>query len=365
MNDFRLLFLINGLGIGNSTRCHAVMQRLHAKGVRIAVMTSGNGLWYFQGRPEVERIEEAEALHYGRGKKGLSVAKTLASTVRFTAILKNNARRVALLLDEFRPHAVVTDSEYTFLPLKRRRIPHIALNNSDVVVAAYRSYRNKPRSIAQQYRFVEQSDYLFHRLIPDLVISPTLDASIPELPGPFVRVGPIVRSGISSTPRVRSKPQIGVMLSGSVFGTPVALSRRSYPAKVLVIGRESLDDAEPPDGVRYLGKVRVNIDLIQDLDLAVVNGGFSAVSEFFAMRKPLVVVPVPNHAEQWINARTIGRLGVGLMADEDSLENTMVAALERFETLKGDYDRLPMPADGAEQAAAIIVERLESPVSLP
>jgi len=244
--------------------------------------------------------------------------------------------------------------------MKTRGIPHIALNNADVVVAAYRTYSDKPRNIAQQYRIVEHSDYLFHRLVPDLVISPTLDASMPELPGPFVRVGPIVRSGVSSAQPDSSKLRIGVMLSGSVFGTPVALRRRSYPAEIVVIGRDAPEGAPPPAGVRYLGKVRDNIELIRDLDLAVVNGGFSAVSEFFAMRKPLVVVPVPNHAEQWVNARTIERLGVGLMADEGGLENAMLTALERLKTLNGSYKRLPVPADGAEQAAAIIVERLES-----
>ena len=44
----RILFLVNGLGLGNSTRCHAVMQRLIEHGAEIQVVTSGNGLWYFQ-----------------------------------------------------------------------------------------------------------------------------------------------------------------------------------------------------------------------------------------------------------------------------------------------------------------------------
>jgi len=48
------LFLINGLGLGNSTRCEAVMEHLAEAGFRIHVLTSGNGLAFFRDKPLVE-----------------------------------------------------------------------------------------------------------------------------------------------------------------------------------------------------------------------------------------------------------------------------------------------------------------------
>ena len=53
---------VNGLGLGNSTRCHAVMQCLAAAGCRIHVLTSGNGLSYFQNRDGIESLSEMESL---------------------------------------------------------------------------------------------------------------------------------------------------------------------------------------------------------------------------------------------------------------------------------------------------------------
>jgi len=43
MNE-RVLFLVNGLGLGNSTRCHAVIERLLERGALVTIATSGNGL---------------------------------------------------------------------------------------------------------------------------------------------------------------------------------------------------------------------------------------------------------------------------------------------------------------------------------
>lgn len=40
-----ILFAVNGLGMGNSTRCHVVIQRLAAD-AEVHVITSGNRLFF-------------------------------------------------------------------------------------------------------------------------------------------------------------------------------------------------------------------------------------------------------------------------------------------------------------------------------
>ena len=75
----RALFLVNGLGLGNSTRCHAIIERLHSRRVVVDVITAANGLWYFEGRPEIDSLNEMEALTYGQRGGRLSVIKTLSA----------------------------------------------------------------------------------------------------------------------------------------------------------------------------------------------------------------------------------------------------------------------------------------------
>lgn len=355
----RVTFLVNGLGLGNSTRCHAIIQRLHARGADIDVITSGNGFWYFKGRPEIRQIDEIESLYYARNNGALSVGRTLGAAADLIAIQRRNTRRVYDILREHRPAAVIADSVYAFRPARRLGIPFLALNNADVVWRSFYRFKDRPASIKAQFYAVETMDLLFHRLIPELVISPTLDPALPASFANMHPVGPIVRQGYDAPPRTGAARKIVVMLSGSVFGTPVSFRRDDYPADIHVVGRTAPPDWQPRPGVTFHGKVLDTRALLVDCDLAVVNGGFSAVSEMFWMRKPMVVVPVPAHAEQWINGRTIKEMGVGLVAGVHNYEDVMLEAFSRIDEFRDGYNRIGAIPDGGEQAASLILDHVQ------
>jgi UDP:flavonoid glycosyltransferase YjiC (YdhE family) len=360
MSSARILFLVNGLGLGNSTRCHAIIQRLLRGGAEVQVVTSGNGLWYFRSVPGIARLHEIESLYYGAKDGRISIARTLAAVRDFIAILRRNGRRMAAIVSDWRPDVAVTDSVYTFRPFKRNAIPLVALNNADVVHQAYRRFGDHPKSIRAQFWCVEEPDYMFHRAVPDLVISPTLDPTLEEVGGNVRRVGPIVRPGFSPTVARAPVKCVLVMLSGSRFGTPVALSRRDWQFEIDVVGRQAPTDWDRGGNIHYHGKVLDNKALVEKADLVVVNGGFSAVSETFSLRKPLVVIPVPNHAELWINARTIEHLGVGMSAQESELESALDAAAQRVERFHDGYKKLGEIPDGTAQAADLIMSLVAS-----
>jgi len=356
----KVLFLTNGLGLGNSTRCHAIIQRLYARGACIEVVTSGNGLWYFEDKPEVSVVHEIQSLAYGSKDGEISIARTFASVAGMASTLRENARLISSLLDDIAPDVVVSDSDYNFLPVKRRHIPLAALNNSDVVWHSYFKFPDRPSSIRAQFFGVEMLDFGFHRLIPDLVLSPTLDRNVRQPGGNIKRIGPIVRAGYDPSHVHSPAQRAAVMLSGSVFGTPVNFSDTSYPVKIDVIGRTEPEDWVQNPEVRFHGKIKDTYPLLEKADLVVVNGGFSAVSEMFWMRKPLIVVPVPRHAEQWINARTVKHLNVGEIATQSNYESVMLNALDQLDVFKAAYDRLPPITDGAEEAATAIIELAEN-----
>jgi len=71
-----------------------------------------------------------------------------------------------------------------------------------------------------------------------------------------------------------------------------------------------------------------NTEFLAQADALVINGGYSAVSEAFVLRKPVFVIPVPGHAEQFINARLVSDLGLGFMATED---NVLTQLLNMYE----------------------------------
>ena len=352
----KILFLINGLGLGNSTRCHGIIQHLHSKGAEIQVVTSGNGLWYFADKIEITVMHEIEPLAYGSKDGEISILRTIGSITAMYGILKRNKNKLSNILDTFCPDAVVIDSDYNFLPVKRRNIPLVALNNADIVWHSYFRFKDRPTSIRAQFFTVEMLDFVFHKFIPDLVISPCLDNNVQQNNKNTLRVGPIVRKEYEATTKTTSSGSAVVMLSGSVFGTPVKFDRKSYPFKIDIIGREEPEEWGGSKVVTFHGKIKNTEPLLRGTDLVVVNGGFSAVSEMFWMKKPLVVVPVPRHAEQWINAKTIEYLGLGLIATQENYEDIMLKAAARIEEFRLGFEKLGPLEDGAKQASQAILQ---------
>jgi hypothetical protein len=331
------------------------MQKLGEAGVSCPVATSGNGLWYFRQQQDVGDLLELNALDYGASGGRISVLRTIMSVPEYVAAIRGNARVVEAAMDRLRPDAVVTDSTY----LRRRgrtcQVPLFAVNNADVVHTLYHRYADRPKSIRLQFHAVEELDFLYHRMVPDVSLSPRLDTTADAPPAPYVRIGPIVRPACLPSLTNGRPTRILMMLSGSRFGSTVALSQAPANCRVDNVG-PAAPVSPVPEHCRYLGRVLNTPALAAEADILVVNGGFSAVSEAFVMHKPLIVIPVPNHAEQWVNARTICELGVGMMARAEELEDALTCALDRIETFRAAYARLPSAPNGAEQAAARILE---------
>jgi hypothetical protein len=331
------------------------MQKLGAAGLSCSVASSGNGLWYFRQQQGIGEPVELQALHYGTAHGRISGMRTILSMPEYFATIRANAHIIDAAIDSLKPDAVVIDSTYLRRRGRTRQMPLLAVNNADVVHTLYRRYADRPNSIRLQFHAVEELDFLYHRMVPDVSLSPRLDTIGDAPPAPYYRIGPIVRPACRPSLTSGCPKRILIMLSGSRFGSPVNLKRAPDNCAVDIVGRAS-PDGPVPERCRYLGRVLNTPELAAEADMLVVNGGFSAVSEAFVMRKPLIVIPVPNHAEQWVNARTICELGVGMMAREEELEEALTQGLARIENFRAVYAGLQSAPDGAEQAAGRILE---------
>ena len=350
--------VVNGLGLGNSTRCYAVIQSLVAAGETVEVVTSGNGLWFFKDKPEVSATYEVPALNYGKKDGRLSITATMADLARtMLSTIRRTEEVLIQAVSRFRPHVVVTDSMYINRTFRRLGIPHAALNNADMVVDTIRRCKGVPASVFAQFCTVELTDYLYHRVSPDLVVSPWLTPPPASRHGSYRRIAPIVRNGFEALPPRQGPPRrVVIMLSGSSFGSRVRLHSLPVGIEVHVIGREQPTDTPPNPMVTYHGRILDTHALLADADLVVINAGFSAVSEARILQIPAVLIPVPNHAEQWANSRLMADLGVAIIATEETLEGSLAQALAGIDTLRAGYLALPPQPRGADQAAALILE---------
>ena len=352
----RVLFLINGLGLGNSTRCLAIIDELSKLGATIEVVTSGNGTWFLSNRAQISKIHKSEPFHYGAKEGRISILKTFKELGHTLTKFFRNRYSLKKIIEEFCPHIIVPDSEYTFTRAQKGKIPLVAINNSNVVFFSFFRFSQTPRSIWAQFFGVELLDLIFHKIVSDLVISHALDQSLSRSSKKFLQVGPIVRNLYQrKKPLDQNRKRVVIMLSGSIFGTQLRVHRQNYPFEIDVIGCNAPAGWQSRDQITFHGKLLDTFWLLSQADLVVVNGGFSAVSEVFSMKIPMVVVPVPKHSEQWVNGQTIVNLGVGVMADEASLEEVMLLAYEQLDDFRNSYRTLQPTMNGAIQAARKII----------
>lgn len=352
-----ILFAVNGLGMGNSTRCHVVIQRL-AVSAEVHVITSGNGLFYLKDRPEIASLSATPPLAYAFSGDGVNAAGTLANVRKMRGVLREKKERLEALLDQLKPDLVVTDSEYVISPVLRRKIPLAGINNSDVVVSQFFSHKKLPPSIRSHFWMIEYSDYLLHRMKWKLAVSPSPFADRPRS-DVFKRIGLIVRDGARDTaleragtpaPLPREIDRIVVMLSGSAFASQIN-ELQSLPWQVDVIGREGVNAGN----VSYHGKIRESLEFVRNAGALVINGGFSSVSEAITMMRPVYVIPVPNHAEQLINALMVKEIGAGDVESTGTIIQRLKEAhrLNRWDGIKDE--RMPVAFNGGDQAAELLL----------
>lgn len=252
----------------------------------------------------------------------------------------------------------MTDSEYVIWPVLSRRIPLAGINNSDVVVSQYFSHRHLPASIRSHFWGIEYSDYLLHRMKWRMAVSPSPFADTPRSKV-FKRTGLIVRDGARETAAERAgKPaplpqeidRIVVMLSGSAFASQID-ALQTLPWKVDVIGRDGVSGGN----VTYYGKIRESLEFVCNAGALVINGGFSSVSEAIAMMRPVYVIPVPNHAEQLINALMVKEIGAGDVESTHTIIGRLkdTHRLNRWEGI--NETRMPVNFNGGDEAAELLL----------
>jgi len=347
----KLLFIINGLGLGNSTRCASIIKKLVFKGYEVDVVTSGNGLLYFQHCSYVANVFSNKSLNYGKSATGdLSMLRTFFNLPALFRATIENRQLIKRILKGKAYCGIVIDSEYTFIGLKRfHKVPLIALNNSDIVMEECAKLNHRPESIRYQL-LIERLDFLYHKLIPDLVISPYFQPH--KKVGNFHHLPPIIRPGLFVNHSTNLKKML-VMMSGSQLSKSPDFLKGLKPRgglEIDVVGK----DGSSNGWIKFHGRVYDNENFVNAADMMVINGGFSAVSEAIVLKKPAVIIPIKNHAEQFINAYLFEKFGLGLSATEETAVEKIEEVIDRFDQFKRSHDLFDASSTGAEEAANII-----------
>lgn len=294
------------------------------------------------------------------GVDGFSALNILKSNVSLPVKLKKNYGRCVQVFDHFRPDVLIVDSDFHCLPLAgKRRIPVISLNSSFATVKLFKELRGSPFQMAFSYYCIERVDLWMQRRYADVVICPVIEPVGLNWKG-LHEIHPIVRRQFLEVPpeqpRTAEAFEVAVMLGGSGLGvSDIDLS--SLRGKTVVMGKTC--GMKLPPEARVVDFDPKPAARLARAEILVVQGGFNSISEVLALRKPAVLVPIAHHAEQFVNARTVEKLGVARVAWNGHVVDEINAIRANYDDYKKSCRDLTVRCDGALQAASLIREFID------
>jgi uncharacterized protein (TIGR00661 family) len=345
----RILYGVNGEGMGHATRSEVVIGALLAEH-DVRVMASGAAFKYLE--PRLGHVGEifgpSFAMDHGEIRRWASVTHTMEAARRE---LPDSVRHWMAAVHEWRPDVVVTDFEpLSGIYARSSHTPLVCVDNIHMV--------NRCRH-DDEITAGAQEDYRIACAVTRAMVPTAGDYVIttffkpPLLRGRTVLVPPIVRPAV-----VAARPERGehlLVYSGGSDALIGALRECGVPSRVY--GMRDGPEVGTTDGaVEY--RPRSVDGFLEDLVSArgvITGGGFSLLSEAVYLRKPVLSIPLHGQFEQLMNARYLQREGFGMCApaiDAPTL-SAFLAGLDGFHDRLGDYAQ-----DGNTDALDTISERV-------
>ncbi len=318
--------------MGNASRVVAIIEALD-NNLQCHVVTWGSGHRFFS---EYHRKSGAAfTLHQMEGYKlKVNLLSYIKSFIRNVLLLRK-------LISTVQPSLILLDSDYHFPAYFGMSAPVVYLGQTLDILERAHAMRYRPSNWRERVTFAlrERLDGWYQKLFADVILVPC-----------FGRVGPVSRKikriplivrrqFLKSTKRPIDHGKTGILLSGS------EIEKNAFAA----LGQRF--------SLPVLNPVPSQADMLERFDIVVVQGGLSSISECIALSKFMVVVPIEDHPEQFLNAMQVEQLGLGLrsslyeMADWPHLMDRVMRNVDQS-------PKSNVACTGAEAAAKIILQDL-------
>jgi uncharacterized protein (TIGR00661 family) len=346
----RILYGVNGEGMGHATRSEVVIGALLA-GHDVRVVASGAAFRYLHGRlgHVSEIFGPSFAMEQGEIRRWATVTHTMAAARHE---LPHDVRRWLAEVREWRPEVVVTDFEpLSGIYARTFRTPLVCVDNIHMIDRC----RHDDEITAGAHEDFRIARAVTRALVPaagDYVI-PTFFRP-PVLRGRTTLVPPIVRPAIVAAQPVRGEH----LLVYSAGSDALIDALRGCGVPCRLYGMRDGPAVGTTDGPIEF-RARSVDGFLDDLVSArgvITGGGFSLLSEAVYLGKPVLSVPLHAQFEQLMNARYLQRAGFGLCArtiDAAALATFLQRLDDYHERLAGYAQDGNVEALGAIEATVI------------
>jgi UDP-N-acetylglucosamine--N-acetylmuramyl-(pentapeptide) pyrophosphoryl-undecaprenol N-acetylglucosamine transferase len=391
----KVQFAPAGIGLGHVGRCVPIAKKLLEKDDETHIMftTYKDGVCYT--RQEGFSVCEVPPVAFKVLPDGtVDFKRTVANPDLFFASFKllRQVRAEIRVMQHFKPDVVVSDTRVSPLAAARLlRIPRICILNQFQIIIPRRTHFLRLAKFADLIGLAMIGKLWttgMHVLIPDFPEPYTLATGNLRIPKSYQKkvklIGPIIetRSERLTTQKAlrkklhldQTKPVIFAPISGPAKEKAylIGLLRRifsEFPEDyqvVLSLGYPASSSDPLKCGNFSIYKwVQNRFEYLKACDLVVAKAGHGTVAQALCYGKSMILIPTPNHTEQYNNARKVKALGVAELLDQQQLskENLLKTAEKMLNTNKyterakeileevGKLDGLEMAADLITKAA--------------
>lgn len=335
-----------GIGLGHITRCEPIADALVSQGTKVVYSTYSEGLDYARrrGLPTLPTVP----IGFKVREDGTVDFKMTAATSGFSLGVRRFLKQLTAEIrniKRFRPDVVLSDSRVSSLIAgKLLGVPVALILNQFRVEIVEKPSARKITPVERLFFLIANIFWLFFRtllggiwarsdliLIPDFPAPFTISASNLAIPKRYEKkvklIGPIVSpepepSGGASNRSVffaSRKPLIYAAISGpkierTVLADLLLESLRPFPSDYEVVvsrGEPNGSSAPVRDGnLTIYGWIEDQYDVLKASSVVVSRAGHGTIMKAIMLGKPMILIPIPDHTEQYGNAKRASELGL-------------------------------------------------------
>jgi UDP:flavonoid glycosyltransferase YjiC (YdhE family) len=358
-----------GMGLGHITRTAPIADELNRRGSTTVFSTYTDGLDYAK-RKHLPTYE-AVPIGFQVTSDGTIDFKMTAATNGFSLGIRTLLRQVILemkYMKTFKPDVVFSDSRASSLLAARLlHIPVVLMLNQFRIEIIKRPSTRRVSLLDKIFFTIANIGWLFIRTSVEIVWGLSQVILIPDLPSPYTiclgnlgiprrfnhkvkLIGPIVENhyepvkdltGLRRRLCIESnKPLIYAAISGpkverSILTKILLNSMQPLSSKynvVLSCGNPNGNrDPRTSNGLTVYDWIENQNDFIRAADLVISRAGHGTIMKSIVYGKPMILIPIPDHTEQYANARRATILHVAEMMDQHKLsEESLEAAIRKI-----------------------------------
>jgi UDP:flavonoid glycosyltransferase YjiC (YdhE family) len=333
-----------GIGFGHAARAVQIARALKKKGWSLTISSYGEGLEYLR-RSGLDAYR-VPGISYGVLHEGkVSIKMTIFKNILLPIRMLGQASYEFSLIDRNVDVAISDTRASTVIAAKMLGKPVLTILNQFNIRILYPKYRWIIESLeAASYLvgwiWLRSDRILVADYPPPLTISKRnlVFPEDTEVKEKVKYIGPIIEDSIEELPQeeyLRSKYGVGLQ------GKPVILFKATgptYERKVLVdkmipllrklsrefevivtLGGLRLELRNKHGDLKIYEWADEPLELVKIADLVITRAGQTTLAKILALGKPVIMIPIPGHAEQNWNAISVEENNAGVKLDEEDI----------------------------------------------